>query len=335
MSTRNKKDKMQPIQMIPLRRCGSHAIRLRLSKNPKFYSPYPLHLVDFIPLLSLYGDLNDDKNYFQLIVDVVGLQALSLVKWQGVALDPIKIFERIKNKPRNIYTINWEILFTSAELKSATVVMDKSLDNVKDWKTLIQLYPSMLFINLVRDPRAQIASINRAIIHNFDTLLNAQLLVENYYAATELIKAHPKKVLTVRFEDFLMNSELEIKKICRFTGLDFLPEMLDVSNSDEAREISKQSSLWESNSSPPILKNIDKFKKELTEEEIQIIETLCGEIMDRYEYPRISSGSKKITASTYDRANKKNMRLKKLSSGKIGARPVSRFFNSPETRRLY
>jgi hypothetical protein len=36
--------------MMPLRRCGSHALRLRLNFNIEFYSPYPLHIVDFMPL---------------------------------------------------------------------------------------------------------------------------------------------------------------------------------------------------------------------------------------------------------------------------------------------
>ena len=80
-----------PVLMIPLRRCGSHALRLRLNKNPEFYAPYPLHIVDFMPLLELYGDLANDNNYFQLITDVIGLQAGLMVKWQDIALDPIDI----------------------------------------------------------------------------------------------------------------------------------------------------------------------------------------------------------------------------------------------------
>ena len=43
----------RPVMMIPLRRCGSHALRLRLNLSPQFYSPYPLHLVDMMPLLPL------------------------------------------------------------------------------------------------------------------------------------------------------------------------------------------------------------------------------------------------------------------------------------------
>ncbi len=49
--------------MVPLRRCGSHAIRLRMNINPKYHSPYPLHVVDFLPLLDLYGDYKVCKKY--------------------------------------------------------------------------------------------------------------------------------------------------------------------------------------------------------------------------------------------------------------------------------
>ena len=46
----------RPVMMISLRRCGSHAPRLRLNMSPDFYSPYPLHILDLIPLVPLYGD---------------------------------------------------------------------------------------------------------------------------------------------------------------------------------------------------------------------------------------------------------------------------------------
>lgn len=52
----NISQRAKPVLMIPIRRCGSHALRLRLNCSPDFYSPYPLHLVDFMPLLKFYGN---------------------------------------------------------------------------------------------------------------------------------------------------------------------------------------------------------------------------------------------------------------------------------------
>ena len=83
----------RPVLMTPIRRCGSHALRLRLNQSADFYSPYPMHIVDFMPLVDLYGDLARDWSYFQMVIDLVGLQNATMVKWDNVALDPVKVFE--------------------------------------------------------------------------------------------------------------------------------------------------------------------------------------------------------------------------------------------------
>ena len=137
----------KPVLMTPIRRCGSHALRLRLNLSPDFYSPYPLHIVDFMPLIKLYGDLNNDWSYFQLVVDLVGLQNATMIKWDGVALDPVKIFENIKNEYRSPHRVAWEMLFQAGVKHQAKVVMDKSLDNVHYGEELIDLFDDRLFFS--------------------------------------------------------------------------------------------------------------------------------------------------------------------------------------------
>ncbi|HEX5125626.1 MAG TPA: sulfotransferase [Rhodocyclaceae bacterium] len=274
----------RPVLMIPLRRCGSHALRLRLNFNDKFYSPYPLHIVDFMPLVPLYGDLSDDKAYFRLVVDIIGLQAASMVKWNGIVFDPVEIFDAICNEPRSVHRIVWELLLRAGERHNATVVMDKSLDSVHYADELMTLFPNMLFLNVIRDPRAQVASINRAIIHDFDTTLNAYTWVAAHRVGRGLAEKYPDRVMTIRFEDFIGDQETTLRKICGFFGIDFLPQMLDVTQSPEAQQIAHMSALWESNCFAPIPANKDKFKTQLSLEEIEIIETITGEYMKLYGY---------------------------------------------------
>ena len=302
----NNNTQPRPVLMIPLRRCGSHALRLRLNANKEFYAPYPLHIVDFMPLVELYGDLNDDNHYFQLITDVVGLQSGLMVKWPGLALDPVDIFEAIKYEPRSIHRVIWEMLFESGRKQGATVVMDKSLDSIHYVDELLKLFPEMLFLNVVRDPRAQIASMNRAIIHDFDIMLNAKTWVRAYDEAKALANKHPEKVLTIRFEDFVANQSEIIPKICEFFGIKFSAEMLDIDKSEEARSISTRSALWESNSSAPIAANVDKFKKSLSDQEIEIIETLAAEHMDYYGYERMTAGKADVSDKKMMQAEKRS-----------------------------
>jgi Sulfotransferase family len=285
----------RPLLMIPIRRCGSHALRLRLNFSPDFYSPYPLHLVDFMPLLELYGDLTDDYNYFQLVIDLVGLQNATMVKWENVALDPLAIFAAIQTRPRSVHSIVWEMLFQAGRGHQAKVVMDKSLDNVHYYPELVELFDDMLFLNVVRDPRAQISSINRSIIHDFDTLLNTLTWLRAHETAKALVEKYPKRCLTVRFEDFIADQQAVLIKICNFIGIAFTPNMLDTSVSEEAKHISTISALWESNAYPPIPSNLDKFKKYLSVAEIALIESLTGNLMDHYGYERITTKTIEVT----------------------------------------
>jgi len=293
----------RPVMMIPLRRCGSHALRLRLNLAPQFYSPYPLHIVDFMPLLPQYGDLRDDRQYFRLVTDLCGLQAVSMVKWPQMSFDPVEIFEAIRHQPRSIHRIHWELLLRAGEQHGAQVVMDKSLDNVHYADHLMELLPDMLFVNVVRDPRAQVASMNRAIIHDFDTLLNTETWLAAHRAADRVMQRYPERVLTIRYEDFLSQQQATLEALCRFLGVDFLPQMLDIGTSQEAKQISQLSALWSSNCFPPIVANIDKFRQQLSAEEIDVIETLAGDYMDRYGYGRLGAG--KAVISPAQRADAK------------------------------
>ena len=295
-----------PVLMIPLRRCGSHALRLRLNKNPDFYAPYPLHLVDFMPLLELYGDLANDNNYFHLITDVIGLQAGLMVKWPDIALDPVDIFEKIKDEPRSIHRVTWEMLFEVGRKQKASVVMDKSLDSVYYADDLLELFPEMKFLNVVRDPRAQIASMNKAIIHDFDSILNAITWVDACSKAKEIMDKYPDKVLTIRFEDFIAHEADVMSRICDFFGMQFTNDMLDMEHSDEAKSISTRSALWVSNSSAPIAANVDKFKKSLTDNEINAIETITGGYMDHYGYERLTKGNANVGSAAIKKAEERS-----------------------------
>lgn len=285
-----------PVLMIPIRRCGSHALRLRLSASSDFYSPYPLHIIDFMPLAQLYGDLANDDVYFQMVIDLVGLQNAAPVKWKFVNLDPVFIFDSIKDlSVRSPHVISWQMLFQAGRQYGAKVVMDKSLDSISYACDLMNSFDKMLFLNVVRDPRAQISSMNRSIIYSFDTFFNAQAWVKAHDTAAQLANEFPERVLTIRYEDFLKAPEPVLRQICQFIGLEFSESMLDIGKSQEAKAISSLSSLWKNNASAPILSNIDKFRKELTSRDIATIETLARRHMERYGYEPITDEDIEIT----------------------------------------
>lgn len=273
---------MRFVLMIPLRRCGSNAIRLRMNLHSEFYSPYPLHLCDIEKPDP--DTLKDDLVYFQWIVNMIGLQRHSLVAWEDVHLDPVSIWENIKNKPRSIYQIYWEMLSQAGQIHNASVVMDKCQDSVCDFEELVGICPNMLFLDVVRDPRAQISSMNQSILYEFDTFLNTERWVESRQWVDRLRERFPEKVLTIRYEDFILKQEHTLRTVCRFVGIPFDPIVLDVQLSQEAYHMASLSPLWKTNFDNPISHYIHKYRDSLSSEEIGHIEHHTWKWMKQYDY---------------------------------------------------
>jgi hypothetical protein len=62
-----------------------------------------------------------------------------------------------------VFSILWELLFQCGIKHGAKVVKDKSLDSVRYTMEFLRLFNDMLFVDVVRDLRIQIDSINHAV----------------------------------------------------------------------------------------------------------------------------------------------------------------------------
>ena len=273
------------VLMVPLRRCGSNALRLRLNLGTDLYSPYPLHLSD-LSLKEEEKDLADDAHYFQMIVDIVGLQSHSLLRWP-IAPDPLDIYEALRGEEssrRCQWQIYGELLRRAAEHQGASVVLDKCQDSVGDFERLVELFPDIIFLDLVRDPCAQVCSMNRSILYDFDSTLNALRWAESRRWVDRVRAIHPSRIQTFRYEDLITHPETTLRAICDFIGIAFDSNMLDISQSVEAKKMASLSPLWETNASNPNPSHIHKYKEHLSPEEIAIIETIASPWMDALGY---------------------------------------------------
>jgi len=270
------------IMMVPLRRCGSHAIRLRLNLLPGFCAPYPLHIVDLVPHLERYGDLSSDPNYQRLIHDVVALCDTSPIPWE-YRPSPEDLWTLLSppSEHRSVHRIVAEMYIQYALFKKATMVMDKSNDSIHYWQEYHHLFPDILFLDVVRDPRYQIASMNRCILYDHDTPSNLQRWIQARQAADHLLHSLPDQVLRLRYED--LSHPSFFPKLCRFLSLPYLPDRLeDISQSTEAARLASLSPLWSQNdralfSPPPVLPT-------LSSSDLDLIETQTQPWLPRFHY---------------------------------------------------
>lgn len=159
--------------------------------------------------------------------------------------------------------------------------IDHTPSSIKSFDVLVELFPSAKFIFIIRDPRAVYASVKDLDWGANTALKLAEIWNEyvTYYFCLE--KLHPEKVLLVKYEDILTNPELNVKKLCDFVNIVYNDLMLEGKGFIIPGYTASQHNL--------VGKKLDKgriikWKKELTIDDILIIESKCKPVMSVFGY---------------------------------------------------
>lgn len=278
MSTNYDLSKIGFVQFIQIRRCGSHQFRFLMEELENTYCPYPLHFFDLyqsLPLEKWEGKMLD-----QLIVWTVALLDKALQKW-GVAIDHYALKKHLVLDNLANEAIPVAIYVTLCKLATAMMgksfFVDKGLDNVHLWR---HLGAEVKFIQVTRDPRAQLASINNAIIHNFSTKENLPLLVNAIKTAEEIPK---ERKLTVRYEDMITDYPGVRNEIAQYLGV-ACREAASAELAEEKEEFAKKSTLWSNNAQKLSLAFNEKWKIQLSAIEVQLIQKELASYFKKYHY---------------------------------------------------
>jgi len=133
--------------------------------------------------------------------------------------------------------------------------VEKTPVHMLETEKLIQMFPNIKIISLVRDGRDSILSLLNAPWHHNNVSRHAaewsyrMELIEGY------VKRYPDKFIAVSFEDILSTTERTMKKICSFAGIKFENSMLENSN-----KISSVVPNWEKEWKGKVDKKIDKTR---------------------------------------------------------------------------
>lgn len=159
--------------------------------------------------------------------------------------------------------------------------IDHTPSSILDFNILNDLFPDSHFIFIVRDPRAVYASVK-----NLDWGANTALkLAEewNEYTAMYLSieKLFPNRVSLIRYEDVLTNAPVELNRLCEFIGVPYsnnlhegngfkIPSYTSLQHSLVGKTLDRQ--------------RIDKWKLDLDEHDILLIEAKSSLIMKAFNY---------------------------------------------------
>lgn len=277
---------MDSIFMVGEQRSGSNLLRLILNESKEIVGPHPPHILQrFMPLLDIYGDLSDEQTFMKLIDGVCRLVETNPVPWEKVVLDRKNIRQRCR--ANSLVAVFGAVMDAYAEAQQARGWICKSMQNIR-WATELDAYfPNPKYVYLYRDPRDVTLSFTKAVIGDKHPYFIAKQWTElQELCLAERDRVGPDHFFSVCYEDLTSQPEQVVRQLCEFLEIKFKPEMLSFHKSGEAKNAAGSSTLWQ-NVVKPIMSNSMKFLKEMPEQDIRIIESVAGHVMDELGYERV------------------------------------------------
>ncbi|MCY2958935.1 MAG: sulfotransferase [Planctomycetota bacterium] len=305
---------MQSILLVGEQRSGSNLLRIMLAGTGAIAAPHPPHVLQRIdPIVPVGGEL--DPQRFQLLVETVcRLVETNPVPWANTGLDRSEVARRCRAP--HVIAIFAAVMEIHAAANGAPAWMCKSMQNIR-WAPALDGYLRRnRYVYLHRDPRDVALSFTKAVVGDKHVYFLAKQWAELQRLCLDTsARLGPERFHPVSYRELTESPEATLRRLCDFLGIEFSPRMLECHDSEEARNTAAASSLWENVKRPIIATNHDKFREELADEEVRIVESVAGREMDELGYARVLVERGQEDTFTADRIagfKKINERLKKL-----------------------
>lgn len=160
---------------------------------------------------------------------------------------------------------------------NAGIWVDHTPSNIKNANALLELFPEAKFIHIVRDGRAVASSIMPLDwgANTVDTAARSWVKRLLHYLTVES-SLGDKKIIRIRFEDLVQKPETTLRRVCLFLNIDYQPQMVQGGGLKVPQYTSKQHSLIGKGPDP---KEVNAWKKELTPRQVEIFESIAGDLL--------------------------------------------------------
>jgi hypothetical protein len=278
-------------------RSGTTLLRSILDAHSRIIVPpeYPV-LLNCLHLLHPQN-LSSNKKKIKFYKSVISFKKTKRELFESIGLNEENLTDDLL---KNSQAISFSDAFVKVQMhckscrleKPALLVGDKNPVYSFIVMQLLKKFPEAKFVFLVRDPRDQFASLKKFDFEASSPVLQAlrwQKLMLDYIS---IVKRFPERIHFVQYEHLVSKPDEEISKICKFLNLEPENEMLHF---NECIKDSVQPNLkhmfakYHSSLIKPLSSvNIEKWKSELSKNEIITIEHITGKSMSKLGYHKIS-----------------------------------------------
>jgi len=268
-------------------RTGSEYLSLLLDSHPELsVSMYRVNVLRFI--FGRYDPISEPNNLRKAIDDT----ALRLWERYSITLDKGNIRALLASVETVDYGLFYDAVMSELYLKNG--VRHWAEKNQLLWREIpqfIDMMPNGKAIHILRDPRSVLASFKKYTRYAPPAYLGAVFnSVDALVSTLEHEKLMKEKVAYVRYEDLVERPQQIIEDLWRFLNF---KNRHDIKIQNSWKDAYGND--WYSNSSFHRNTKEDKFNIEravngwgkiLSDSEINMVETICGEVMEKFDYER-------------------------------------------------
>ena len=273
-----------PLFIVGLPRSGTKLIRSLLNAHPQVGIPNveTQMLPYWVRHWNSYGDLSDRRVFHRFYERAAQLPYFMYQRWHGTRLIEEVTWHRLCRDftPAGVF----EALLrhdTQVRYDSPGIWGDKCPAYILHVPLLKQLFPEARFLHMVRDARDYCLSLRNAWGKHM--LRSAQRWVDRIETARTAARTIGTDFRDLRYEDLLQAPERELRGLCDWLGIEYLPAMLVASASTENIGAAKGARTVLSD-------NREKFKREMDPDTQARIERIAGDVLKTYGYPTSYQG---------------------------------------------
>ena len=304
---------MKFFQLIGTQRSGSNLFRLMLNEFDDVFAPHPPHLLKtFYSIISKYNNLEKDKNLKRLVKDMIKWIQFNPVPWSY-----IPNFNEIRDQSneRSIFKLFESIYILSAKnAEKKKYWCCKSLHNLNFYNNKKFKVLDPIYIYIYRDGRDVAASYKKASIGDKHIYFLAKKWEKDQVICKKIRETtNDSNFFSVKYEDLLNNPSKIFKLFCSKYEIKYNKNFLDFYKSNDSKITSLSGKLWQNLSRPLIKNNSEKYKRELSLDEIKIFESINSKILESLGYKNINSAQNLIKNFSNEKIKsyeKINMKLK-------------------------
>jgi hypothetical protein len=276
----------RPVFVVGCPRSGTTLLGLMLHAHPRLaIPPETRFLLPVWRSRARFGDLSTVEQRRALARACAGRGS----RVSHLGLDPAVARREVLAAPPTVGSAIGTVFRLFAEAQGAARWGDKRPAYFSEVDVLLRLFPDAQILQIVRDARANVASLKSMPWWPYDSVASTATWAQAEYCARRNVRRLPRDVFhVVRYESLVADPEPVLRDVCTFLDEELDPAMLEPAR---VRGVVPHAKTWHARLDEPVsTARVESWRRTLEPWELGLAETVLGRALARCDYPLTGMG---------------------------------------------